>query len=325
MTRIKTPLSGITTTSTYEEGSCFSLVNLRPMNGSLHPVAPRKKMQELSQEYDIVFVHQNRGEYENWIGIINNENYPSIYWDILSDDPKSIQSYHGINERINSIEQIGNTLSLITDSNIYYLLFQNGKYIFLGELPQLPVIGFKTSDQMSRAKYYFANEYGSGTVKPDNFIDATKGLVNKAMDALINGYNDKDGVFHPGEGLQLFDAHFVRYAFRLYDGTLTKHSPPILVMPIRPIVGKEEEGNADSIKTISYDFDDALNNQSYIEVFGFRVAMMYDFKNLGEDNYEIWTDIIKSVDIFMSQPLGLSSIENIRQDMPTTDSPRTLN
>ncbi len=322
MTRIKTPLSGITTTSTYEEGSCFSLVNLRPMNGSLHPVAPRKKMQELSQKYDIVFVHQNRGEYENWIGVSDYiGDYSAVYWKIKEETPEQIAYIDG---KINSIEQIGNTLSVITDDNIYYLLFQNGKYIFLGELPQLPVIDFKTSDTMSKAKHYFANEYGKGTVKPDNFIDATKGLVNKAIDMLVNGGSDNEGNPIGGYGLQLFDAHFVRYAFRLYDGTLTKHSPPILVMPIRPIVGKEEEGNADSIKTISYDFDDTLRTESYVEVFGYRIAMMYNFEQLGRDNYERWTDIIKSVDIYMSQPLGLSSIENIREDMPTTDSPRAL-
>lgn len=323
MGNIKTPLKGITTTSTYEEGEMFSLVNLRPMNGALHPVAPRKVMQELSQKYDIVFVHQNRGEYENWIGIMNNERSPSIYWDILSDNPDPIQSYHGINEKINSIEQIGNTLSLITDSNIYYLLFQDGKYSFLGELPQLPVINFKTSDQMSSMQYYFSNEYGSGTVKPDNFIDATKGLVNKAMDLLMNG-GTVNGKPIDGLGLQLFDAHFVRYAFRLYDGTLTKHSAPILIMPIRPIVGNEEENNTDSIKSISYEFTGgSLTSNSKIDIHGFRVAMTYDFEQLGNDRYEKWEDLIKSVDIFMSQPLGLSSIENIRKDMPTS-TPKSI-
>lgn len=323
MGRIQIPLKGITTTSTYEEGEMFSLVNLRPMNGALHPVAPRKVMQELSQKYDIVFVHQNRGEYENWIGIMNNERSPSIYWDILSDNPDPIQSYHGINEKINSIEQIGNTLSLITDSNIYYLLFQDGKYSFLGELPQLPVINFKTSDQMSSMQYYFSNEYGSGTVKPDNFIDATKGLVNKAMDLLMNG-GTVNGKPIDGLGLQLFDAHFVRYAFRLYDGTLTKHSAPILIMPIRPIVGNEEENNTDSIKSISYEFTGgSLTSNSKIDIHGFRVAMTYDFEQLGNDRYEKWEDLIKSVDIFMSQPLGLSSIENIRKDMPTS-TPKSI-
>lgn len=261
--RIQVPINGITTTSAYEEGSTFSLVNLRPKNGALHPVSPRKVVQELSQKYDIVFVHQNN-DYKNWLGITTDGSYSSVYWDVRDEQPQNISSY--IPGKINSVQQIGNTISLITEDNIYYLFYQNGRYIYLGEMPQVSVISLKTYSQ-AHAKYYFVNEYSAGTVTPDNFIDSTKGLVNKAMDALVNGWTDKDGVWHDGFGLMLFDACFIRYAYRLYDGTLTKHSPPILIMPMRHIVGKEEEGNLDSIKTISYDFDSALRNESCVDVY----------------------------------------------------------
>lgn len=320
MGRIQTPITGISTTSAYEEGAAYSLVNLRPKNGALHPVAPRKVMQELSQKYDIVFVHQNN-DYKNWLGVINDRSYSSVYWDILSEQPKTIQSY--IQGKIHSVQQIGNTVSLITSDNIYYLFYQNNNYTFLGELPTMPAMSLRTSDGMSHAKLYFVNEYGSGTIKPDNFLDSTKGLINKAIDALINGWTDNDGNYHEGQGLQLFDACFIRYGFRLYDGSITKHSPPICIMPVRPIVGKEAEGNLDSIKTISYDFDSALRNESCVDVYGYRIYIDYDFTFNG--NWQSWKDIIKSVDIFMSAPIGISNIENVRTDMPTTDSPRTLN
>ncbi len=313
MTRIQTPITGITTTSTYEEGSSYSLVNLRPKNGALHPVAPRKVVQQLSQKYDIVFVHQNN-DYKNWIGVINEESYSSIFWDILDEEPKSIQNY--VIGNIHSIEQIGNTVSLVTESNIFYLFYNNGNYTYLGELPQIPLITLATSSEMSHAPLYFKSEYPGG-VKPDYFIDATKGLVNKAMDILVNGGLDEEGNPIGGYGLQLFDAHFIRYAFRLYDGTVTKHSPPILVMPIKNIL---------DIKTIDYSFLEGSLFLSYdgypiskVDVYGYRIYMNYDFTSLGGDNYTKWNDIIESVDIFLSQPVGLSNIENIRKDMPTTD------
>lgn len=307
MVRVQTPITGITTTSAYEEGSCYSLVNLRPKNGALHPVSPRKIVQELSQRYDIVFVHQNN-DYKNWIGVVNSNGYSSVYWDVRDEQPQSIASY--IQGTINSVQQIGNTLSLITEDNIYYLFYQNNKYIYLEELPTLPVIQIGTSTQMSHAECYFVNEYGSGTVNPNNFIDATKGLVNKAIDVLVNGGKNSNGEEIRDFGLQLFDAHYIRYAFRLYDGTLTKHSPPILVMPVKDIL---------EIKTIDYDFDETLRDESKVDVYGYRMYLHYDLS--GFDN---WKDIIQSVDIFLSQPVGISNIENIRQDMPTTDSPRLL-
>ena len=316
--RIQIPITGITTTSAYEEGSTYSLVNLRPKNGALHPVTPRKIMQELSQRYDIVFVHQNN-DYKNWIGVINEDDFSSVYWDIRNEQPDSIASY--IQGKINSVQQIGNTISLITEDNIYYLFYQDAKYIYLGEVPQIPAIRLKTSDTMSHASLYFKKEY-SGGITPDTFIDATKGLVNKAIDVLVNGDTDEDGNPIGGFGLQLFDAHFIRYAYRLYDGTLTKHSPPILVMPVKDIL---------EIKTIDYTFIDGYVllsvdgvNQSKVDVYGYRIYMYYDFTQLGNDSFDKWQDIIKSVDIFMSPAVGISNIENVRKDMPTTNQQSPL-
>lgn len=317
MARVQTPIIGITTTSAYEEGSCYSLVNLRPKNGALHPVSPRKIVQELSQRYDIVFVHQNN-DYKNWIGVVVDANISFVYWNILKPEELNTITPQ-IPGKINSVQQIGNILSLVTEDRIYYLIYRDHSYYFLGEMPQVPVISFRTYDRTTPNKFYFLDEYESGTITRSNFIDATKGLVYKAMDALVNGYTDKDGIYHGGYGLHLFDACFIRYAFRLYDGTLTKHSPPILIMPRDPIVGSEAEGREESIKSISYDFDETLRDESYVKIYGFRIYMDYDFSG-----YDNWKDIIQSVDIFMSAPLGISNIENIRTDMPTTDSPNLL-
>lgn len=171
---------------------------------------------------------------------------------------------------------------------------------------------------MSHAKLFFDDEYEPGSVRPEDFTEATKGLVNKAMNALVNGWTDKDGVWHDGFGLHFFDACIIRYAFRLYDGTLTKHSPPILIMPVKPIVGKEDEGETDSIKSITYEFNNDGNRWyisawSSVDVYGYKIYMHYDFAFIDWQN---WQDIIKSVDIFVSPPLGLSNIENMRS-MPT--------
>lgn len=291
--RIKTPITGITTTSVYDEGSCYSLVNLRPKNGALHPVSPRKVVQELSRNYDLVFVHQNNN-YKNWIGVKHEGNNSSIYWDILVDNPKTIKSY--ISGKIHSVQQIGNTLSFITTMNVYYAWFTNNDYVYLDELPQVPVIQWGVKSK-STLKSYYVNEYGANTVTPDMFIDATKGLVNKGIQALIDEY-----------GMQLFDAHIARYAFRLYDGTLTKHSPPILLMPGDNIL---------EMKRVRYLFYDTIDNDSYIEVKGYKAAMTYDFTMDGD--YIKWKDIITSIDIFLSAPLGISNIENMRKDLPTDE------
>jgi|GEM_PF-3068114 len=301
MARFSIPIKGISTTSAYEEGATRSLVNLRPKNGAMHPVSPRKILQDLSQSYNIVFVHRGN-DYENWIGTIGG----TVYYDIRDANPDAITV---IGTSVNGIEQIGNTLSIVTDDSVFYLFFRNGQYRFLGEMPQCPPLSFKTSTVMSHAKYYFINEYGHGTITrtTDNFLKSAKGLINKAMDVLVNGGVDENGDPIAAQGYQLFDACFVRYAFRLYDGTLTKHSPPILIMPVRNIL---------DLKRLYYNFDAAgeLDDASYTDVYGYRIYTWFDLTGFSE-----WADIIQSVDLFMSAPLGISQVDNIK-DLPTSSS-----
>lgn len=296
--RKQTPITGISTTSAYDDGATCSLVNLRPKNGALHPVTPRKAKQALSRQYDIIFVHKNN-DYENWVGVINGAGSATVYSDIRNASPQIVAQVDGV---VGSVQQIGNTLSLITVDNVSYLLFHNGAYRHLGELPQIPAISFNTVEDIFSMAEDIAEEYGNGVRdKTDGFEVEIKGLANKLMDKMVNGYTNDDNTYVDGNGPMLFDAHFIRYAFRLYDGTLTKHSPPILVMPsVNPL----------RLKTVSFRTDGSV----VVSVWGYRVEISCD-TNLGGD-WARWTDIIQSVDIFMSAPLGFANVENLRSDLP---------
>ena len=56
-----------------------------------------------------------------------------------------------------SIQSIGNTLIIICTESIYYLLYKEGKYIFLGEKPDIPEISFFPYIEYTDA--YFVSEY----------------------------------------------------------------------------------------------------------------------------------------------------------------------
>lgn len=313
MNRVQTQFGGITTTSSHTDGDFISLVNLRNKNGVLQPVTPRKVVNNLSREYDIVFIHRNN-EYKNLIGVVNDSNSSSVYCGVMGTSLSLIQS--GIEGTVVGIEQIGNTLSLITKDSVYYMIYRNGVYRFIGKFPELPAIIFKTTDEMKHLTYLFSSEYQPGSINADNLVESIKGLTNKAMEVLVNGGEDENGNRIVGQGEQLFDAHFIRYAFRLYDGSLTMHSPPILVMPVKRIL---------NIKTVEYRFMSGVLQSGYlvsssmkysgVDVYGYRIGMRYDFSG-----FDDWIDLIKSVDIFISPALGISSTENIRDDFPTEDS-----
>lgn len=67
--RTKIPFNGISTTASYQDGDCTSIVNARKKNGVLKPISPRKIIAKLSSVYDILFVHNTPNLVENWIGV----------------------------------------------------------------------------------------------------------------------------------------------------------------------------------------------------------------------------------------------------------------
>jgi hypothetical protein len=301
MERVQTKFNGVTTTSSYEEGDFISLVNLRKKNGVLTPVTPRKVVSHLNAFYNIVFIHKNN-DYENWLGIINQGGTFNIYSDI-KNEPDKIQTINeGVNGTVTGIEQIGNTVSIITTDNTYYILYKGNSYTFLGNMPDLPVISLRTTDPMPELTYNFSDEYDDiSALKKENLTEIAKGMINKAMDVFVNG-GTVNGSSFTGKETHLFDACYIRYAFRLYDGTLTKHSPPILVLPSRNIY----DIKIMNLTTTSGKFTTGSN----VKIFGYRIEMKYDFSGL-----TLWNDIIQSVDLFISEPLGISSAENIKDDL----------
>lgn len=295
MARVKVAITGVTSQSNHQDGECKNITNLRPERGYYKPVTPRKIVQAITDDYDIVFVHKGN-DYENWIGVINSTTSSSIYTNIKTS-PSAIGG--AIYERINSVQQIGNTLSFVTDNTIYYALYKNNNYVFLGEIPEIPNLSIGAYNETTVSRTY-EEEYGS-SIDWAEIVNLTKGLVYKATDIIVNG-GVVGGVPVDGVGIMLFDAHLLRYAFRLYDGTLIKHSSPLLVLPASSIL---------DIKKIKFGTYGPLQllTSSYIKVTGYNIGIQIDTSGI-----EPWKDIITSVDIFLSPPLGLSNIEKLTED-----------
>lgn len=286
MARVKVPFSGITSHSNSADGECKNIVNLRPKNGFLKPVPPRKIIQELSSEYDIVFVHRGN-DYENWIGVTQQDVYfisgsTSTFLFSIPDLYRNNGTTYGDNA-VKSIQQIGNTLSFITEDNVYYALWNSNSYKYLGEIPDIPSVSFSTPAMTTVSKTYHS-EYVDG-VTPENMFDATKGLINIMVE-------DNKSKFS--------DAFLIRWAFRLYDGKTIKTSSPILVMP------RDYYRNWGMAKITPRPFT-TLDNTANIKLKFFTLQVIYDFTSLSG-----WQDIIKSVDFFATNYVGLSGSGSVQ-------------
>ncbi len=276
MARVKVPFLGMTTRSNHLDGECVTIVNARPKNGAWRPVAPRKVVATLGDTYDIIFVHRGSG-YENWIGTKG----PAVYRNVNA----TAVHLATVDGTVNSVQQVGNTLAFVCDNHVFYALWNGVNYDYLGKLPQIPVVKFSTTS-ISTATRTYSSEYGSGSVDKDNILECTKGLLNK----IIESNREK-----------FVDGFVISWALRLYDGTLTKPAPPILVMP------QENYSRWGWAKVSPRPFlTGTLDDTSSVNILLYQLSMVYDFSSLVN-----WKDVIKSVDFFISPYLGIVSMENI--------------
>lgn len=271
---------GITTSSTHEVGDSFNLVNLRPKNGTLQPVPPRLIVTELDAYYDRIFNHQLPSGRSILIGTSGN----SVYSDIDNSATLESDSLPGPSF---AIEQIGNTISILCEDSICYMVWNGTSYNYLGQLPDIPVIEFKGVNAATDISGTYASEYGAGTTTLDNLKQRTIALVSK----LIETSAETDRMF--------YDSFFIRYAYRLFDGSYIKHSSPILFCPADHYTDMKTAFLSVNTGT------QVISPTSYVTIKRFKLGIKVDTSFLSA-----WEDIIQSVDVFISPATGLSAVEN---------------
>lgn len=292
-------LSTVPPDNTCQDGDSAMLLNLIPEDGALKPVSAPKVIFNLGENHSVVYVHKAT-TYTHYI-IINTAN-KKLLWTI--DGNKFTDLYSIDDKELYQVVGVGNTLIALTDAGMFYFLWKGDTsgYLFLGnEIPELP-ISFGLQGEMQRTDEFtleFDNlswetktkEGGSSYVSYNEFTDENKKKITSQVLAKVNKFI-ADRSTNKGKFIYPF---LVRYAYRLYDGSLIKHSAPVLMVcstscaPIvmwRHLYGKNGLNRADvRVVGMLHSLDYAVINQSKLDLL----------KN--------WSDIVKSVDIFVSKPI----------------------
>ncbi len=256
----------------------------------IHTVANQKNLIILSGQRDGAF-------YLHWIKL--DSSFDS------TEDAARILSPLPFNKFL-SIAIVGNTLALATSSGLFYILWKDTDYKYLGNKPPFIPIRFGpylagTLNDSSTTAYpdvpdwtyaHYASSNGSGSNRRGSWQpeDAAfwENVSNGALGLLLKNINKS--VLKEG---YLYQPFFIRYAYRLYDGSYTLHSAPILMLanPLRPII------YIDCAKNVS---DDALSITCTLDVPFFGIAHQI----LGDiDGLKDWSDIVRGVDIFITSPI----------------------
>ena len=286
-----------------QDGVMSHLVNLIPEEGELKAVGKGECLWNVNDKYRLLFVHSVTSESEHYIFFKDNKLYYQM--SPTAEDGNSGFKEIGDVAGLPKIVSVGNTLIAYAENEMRYFLWKEDKdtgvfvYKNLGtHLPELNLrfglVGdWYTTDWTQEEidalpkKLTFKEQWKIGSsdwLKEENQRHLEQQLCGIANMIIAN--NNKHGRF-------IFP-FFVRYAYRLYDGTtLTMHSAPILMTP----------STFEPMYIDAMDLADG-STETKIQINCTSCSLVCNVQN--EYSLSVlknYSDIIKSVDIFISAPV----------------------
>lgn len=298
------PFSGIVLdTSNPQDGQLTAMVNLRHTStGSISPTGVNKKIYTISNHRELIYIHKGNG-YENWITFDGSTIYyeayrygndkvvrPMYYNDGASSEAKIGVPIYQI-DGLNDITSVGNTLVVSTDGGIFYFLCylygSSGTYVYKN-------ISINEDDITVKI-----NKTEEGQVNKQN-LNFPYDLVSGGIGC--SGEQPYGEVYEPiatlkSEG-KIQDVSLIRWAIRMYDGTYTLHSAPILFIKRDPITFYAYISESES---------------RYVTAHYYYYKIKVDItihKSLKE------SDIYKGIDIFMVEIPYYDDTDTYKKNLP---------
>ena len=276
-----------------QDGTLAVSINLLPENGALQPILPPSEVMQLEEGEVVKYIHKTSA-FTHYI-VYSNKTSKISYVDKKTGNREEI----GMQYFVSHFNAVGNTLLTFTNQGFYYYLWKNDTYIKLGDhIPDIEVsfglVGhprlFSLSDDSKSTFTIYFDGISEGAIY-NELSETNKTKITDQIMAKVNKFVAQETI---NKGRFCFP-FFVRYALRLFDGSLVYHSAPILMNPstkAAPIVWWERVKGKKSYTEATCDI--------------MLVAATLDYKvvrNSDSYNLDDWSDIIKNIDVFISKPI----------------------
>lgn len=292
------------------DGDLEVSLNLIHEDGALKPIPKPDVMYEVGDgdrvrslgDPRIVFIHKT-ANYTHYIQALTVEKegvyqtdpptFTNLMW--IDDGSPNPNDIGDLDVEIKEVTAIGNTLCVLCEDAMYYYLWQNTNYVLLGShLPELPISFSLDATADLGSEFEIANTpLGIPTFGGRGNVTLSESTNNSIIGKVNKYINTKSE-----EGKFIFP-FLVRYAYRLYDQTLTMHSSPVLMI-------------TDSEVTPHLFVDERNPNTttpgSTPRTYGKIGALLCDllYKVIDADAITAlsnWKDIVKTIDVFISSPI----------------------
>lgn len=279
--------NGITATpSDYSspDGDLAMAMGVVQENGAMAPILPPKEVLQLEEGDKVLYIHETN-KFKHYI--IQNSNKHLVWWNGEGEYDATEMRYFAT--EISEVSSVGNTLIVLDSDGMHYFLWKGGNnnYLYLGtEIPECPLSfglqGYFGSKDVSLIP--IVGEWGNNILAPfpDNLQNnVTNEVLGKVNEAIAKATTEGRFIY----------PFLLRYAYRLYDGSLIKHSAPILmiaasdVAPYAVLALAIGSHMTVTLETVEHQIDFAAVDQ--------------DLLNKVKD----WSDIVRSVDVFISKPI----------------------
>ena len=263
------------------DGELSACVNLQSHGGALRPSELGGTPITVFDIANLIFIHATP-EYRHMI-FYDGTN---LLWAEETDTIASLNAMSATLDNVKSVNAIGNTLITLSDEGIRYFLFKEETYMDLGEMPEVSIsFGLKGTAYYSDSITVNVDSIDYADINKE-FSDSNKRKITDAAMSLLNSFVEEK----KRNGMFIFP-FFVRYAFRLYNGDLIKHSSPVLMCVSSK--GFYALTSLERNQTIS---------QVPIQFIGCFYALYYKVVEVS-GRMSDWKDIIQSVDVFISDSI----------------------
>lgn len=270
-----------------------------------------------------IFIHKS-ANYENYIAVLT-EKIVAFTPQIEDEEPLMVLDLVG-GEKVIDINSLGNTLVIATTANMYYCLFQNRAYSFLGNKVPFPIIDFTKAEvsdlgeikvvtgtsvtESGSVGYWFIEDNNNASYIPtvsdwDEDSKDGKAHTGHIKECIEDLKEEIDRVVLESATQQGFLTCpiVVRYDIDLYGSSVSS-------MPIVIPASLGVSANIDTQKIINFagasgGYNRTFTSRETVSVASGAIKKYKIHAKLdGEWKVEEWKNLITKVRIFISKPTG---------------------
>lgn len=285
------------------DGALAAAFNLIPENGALSPVAPPTLLYRVPKPYRPLLIHKIPGGPTHYIfvGLDDDKIHTNISY--ATADELASGDWSGLPHWICQVSGnvithaiLGNVIAIASDNApMSYLIWRENSYVTLPQKPPFIPISFSLDHQEIRLQFTadLSSYSGNNINTTDNRRHATDAYIG-ILNRTVREQREK------GKFTQPF---FVRYAYRLFDGSYIMPSEPVLLNPMEATshASQAAEGYAEVFGI--YESYDAVPFQAYIISSQLHYGIINDQKWGNE--IKKWDELIAAIDIFVSAPIPM--------------------